>query len=70
MGVVLAVVAAATVGLAAVVVGTGLGFVADAVVVADAALPSFSRMEEIVHIQVPQNTMAFALIVELIFGLS
>ena len=44
MGVVLAVVAAATVGLAAVVVGTGLGFVADAVVVADAALASFSRI--------------------------
>ena len=64
MGVVLAVavVVAATFGLAAAVVGTGLGFVADAVVVADAALPSFSRMEEIVHIQLPQNTMPFALI--------
>ena len=62
MGVVLAVVAAATFGLAAVAVGTGLGFVADAVVVADAALASFLRMEEIVHIQLPQNTITFKLI--------
>ena len=62
MGVVLAVLAAATVGLAAVSVGTGLGFVADAVVVADAALASFLRMEEIVHIQLPQNTITFKLI--------
>ena len=43
MGVVLAVVVvvAATFGLAAAVVGTGLGFVAVAVVVAGAALASF-----------------------------
>ena len=64
MGVVLAVVVvvAATFGLATAVVGTGLGFVADAVVVADAALESFLRMEEIVHIQLPQNTITFKLI--------
>ena len=65
MGVVLAVVVVvvvSTFGLAAAVVGTGLGFVADVVVVADAALASFLRMEEIVHIQLPQNTTTFALI--------
>ena len=45
MAVVVVVAAAATFGLATAVVGTGLGFVADAVVVADAALVSFSRME-------------------------
>ena len=61
MGVVLAVVVAvATFGLAAAVVGIGLGFVADAVVVADAALASLLRMEEIVHILMPQDTMTFA----------
>ena len=49
MGVALAVVvvaAVATFVIAAAVVVTGLGFVADAVVVADAALASFLRMEE------------------------
>ena len=55
-------VSVATFGLAAAVVGIGLGFVADAVVVADAALASFLRMEEIVHIQLPQNTISFKLI--------
>ena len=41
--VVVAVVAGATFGLAAAVVGTGLGFVVDAVVVVDTALASFLR---------------------------
>ena len=63
MGVVLAVVVAvATFGLAAAVVGIGLGFVADPVVVADAALASFLTMEEMVNIHLPENAMTFALI--------
>ena len=52
----------ATIGLVAAVVGTGLGFVADAVVVADAALASFLTMEEMVNIRLPENAMTFALI--------
>ena len=47
----------ATIGLVAVVVASELGFVAVAVVAADAALASFSRTEELVYIILPQITM-------------
>ena len=53
------VVAVATIGLVAVVVASELGFVAVAVVAADAALASFSRTEELVYIILPQITMTY-----------
>ena len=58
VGVVLTVVVViAPLGFAAVGVTAELGFVALAVVIADAALTSFSRKEEISIVILPQNTL-------------
>ena len=53
------VVVVATIGFVAVVVAAEVGFVAVAVVAVDAALASFSRTEELVHIILRQNTMTY-----------
>ena len=51
------VVVIAPLGFVAVGVAAELGFVALAVVVADVALTSFSRKEEILNVTLPQNTL-------------
>ena len=56
---VVVVVVVATIGFVAVVVAAEVGFVAVAVVAVDAALASFSRTEELVHIVLRQNTMTY-----------
>ena len=53
------VVVVATIGFVAVVVAAEVGFVAVAVVAVDAALASFSRTEELVHIILRQNIMTY-----------
>ena len=57
VGVVITAVVVAPLGFAAVVVAAEIGFVALAVVVADAALASFFRKEEILDVILPQNTL-------------